>query len=375
MMKVCFIVNELNFFLSHRLDLALELKKYHEIELITDTKNCAQGLIDELELQGIKIIHLNQRSGKCSIVGFVKYLSRLKKILLFRKPDSILLVTIELSFIGSLIAQFRTIGKLIFVISGLGEFRKPQRLREKIIWKIFKFSTLLLNFQKKDHKFIFQNNDDKTRFLISNISNEKNSYVIHGNGIRLDRFKRGLTDNKIKPSFLFAARLLVSKGIIEYFKTSIKLKKKYPELNFSIAGSYNPKNNDSISKKIMDLIKNSKEINFLGEIKHDSMHKIYASHSIFVLPSYGEGLPRSAIEAACMNMPLVMTDVAGCKECIEDKKNGFLISLKDNVSLFQAMEKFILNPDLICAMGKKSNEIAKNKFSIEKIANDYRKII
>ena len=96
---------------------------------------------------------------------------------------------------------------------------------------------------------------------------------------------------------------------------------------------------------------------------------------IFVLPSYGEGLPKAALEAAASGMPLILSDVSGCKECLDDKKNGLLIKSKDVQSLVTAMEWMILNQQQISLMGQVSREIIEKKFSINEIYYAYKNLI
>ena len=96
---------------------------------------------------------------------------------------------------------------------------------------------------------------------------------------------------------------------------------------------------------------------------------------IFVLPSYGEGLPKAALEAAALGMPLILSNVSGCKECVEDKKNGLLIKSQDVESLITAMKWIILNQDQISTMSQFSREIIERKFSINEIFYSYKNLI
>ena len=89
--------------------------------------------------------------------------------------------------------------------------------------------------------------------------------------------------------------------------------------------------------------------------------------SVFVLPSYREGCPRSTLEAMAMQRPIITTDVPGCRQTVVHGKNGFLVPPKDPIALADAMEKFIKNPELIESMGQASRKIAEEKFDIHKV--------
>jgi len=105
------------------------------------------------------------------------------------------------------------------------------------------------------------------------------------------------------------------------------------------------------------------------------MEECFHGNNIFVLPSEREGLPKAAVEAASTGMPLILSDVPGCQECVIDGETGKLISYKDQTELYDAMESFILDASLISTMGKKSAEFAKKKFSLEVIEGQYLNII
>ena len=95
--------------------------------------------------------------------------------------------------------------------------------------------------------------------------------------------------------------------------------------------------------------------NFLpASLIFPSVRPFLANSSVFVLPSYYEGTPRTSLEAMATGRAILTTDVAGCRETVIEGKNGLLVPLKDVNALAEAMEWFIVNPDLILTMGKAS---------------------
>ena len=99
------------------------------------------------------------------------------------------------------------------------------------------------------------------------------------------------------------------------------------------------------------------------------MYSLYQKYDVFVLPSYREGLSTVALEAAANGMPLIISDVPGCTECINN--NGFLIQPRDAIDLAKKMELFILNPNLVKDFSQKSNDHIKLNYSTKKLAQDY----
>lgn len=90
-----------------------------------------------------------------------------------------------------------------------------------------------------------------------------------------------------------------------------------------------------------------------------------ADCSVYVLPSYREGTPRTVLEAMSMGRAIISTDAPGCRETVVDGDNGFLVPVKDAEALANAMLKFIEQPELITTMGKRSRKIAEQKYDVE----------
>ena len=153
------------------------------------------------------------------------------------------------------------------------------------------------------------------------------------------------------------------------------LQKKYPDIKFHIAGKYDPSNPDSISEKEFKAIQDSKYIKYKGFIDIKIMRDCLYKSSVLVLPSYGEGLPKIALEASATGLPLILSDVRGCRDCIIDRKNGLLIKAQNSTDLKNAMEKFINQKELINIYGKFSSEVVKKNFSIDIISQKFLKII
>lgn len=107
-------------------------------------------------------------------------------------------------------------------------------------------------------------------------------------------------------------------------------------------------------------------IDYLGKL--DDVRPAITASSVYALPSYyGEGTPRTVLEAMAMGRPVVTTDAPGCRETVREGENGFLVPVKDVKALACAMERFILRPELIEKMGRRSREIAVEKYDVHKV--------
>ena len=109
--------------------------------------------------------------------------------------------------------------------------------------------------------------------------------------------------------------------------------------------------------------------------EHPDVRLFYKQCSVYVLPSYREGVPRTTMEAMAMGRPVITTDAPGCRETVVDGKTGFFIPTGDSKALADAMEKFIENPELISKMGKESYNFCKENFDVRKINKDMIKYL
>ncbi|MDC1013729.1 glycosyltransferase [Gammaproteobacteria bacterium] len=370
-MKVCFVITSFSFFISHRHELLKELALKHNIFLVTDLSGVSTASIQEIEDQNIQLIHLPKRK-KLTFKYFFKYLNGLKDAIQNIGPDCVFLVTLELTIYGAIISRlYNSKCKWNFIISGIGPFYNTPNLR----YKLFK-SILAINIKfvidKNKSMFIFQNPDNLQLFIQNGLIKKINSTIIFGNGINI--LENNLVDyNTVQPRFCFVGRLAKSKGIVEFITASKMINQTYPDIEFLVAGEYHIGAEDYCSVEFYNSIKKLSHIKFHSHLDHSQVSKIYKNGDVFVLPSYGEGLPKAALEAASLSLPLILSDVPGCRECIDN--NGILVEYKNPESLKQAMEVFINKPQLINTLGKKSLDICNRKFSIEKIVNDFNKLI
>ena len=161
-------------------------------------------------------------------------------------------------------------------------------------------------------------------------------------------------------TFLLAARLLREKGILVYVGAARLVKAKHPSTRFVLFGAFDV-NPTSLTKRELQAWVSEQLIEWRG---HVDVKPWLKQTSVFVWPSYPEGLPRSTQEA--MARPTITTDVPRCRETVTDQVNGLLIPARNVEALAQAMLKFIDNPTLIDQMGQKSRHIARLRFGGKK---------
>jgi glycosyltransferase involved in cell wall biosynthesis len=160
------------------------------------------------------------------------------------------------------------------------------------------------------------------------------------------------------------ARLLREKGIVEYARAAMIIKKKHPDTRFILLGGLDT-NPGALSRDQVEQWAAAGILEWPGHVSDVS--RWLAQTSVYVLPSYREGVPRSTQEAMAMARPVITTDVPGCRETVIDGENGFMVPVRNADALAAAMERFIMQPDLIEKMGQASRSIAEERFDVHKI--------
>jgi len=354
--KLVFFVSTDRYFISHRLDLAIHaLNSNFDVFLITSItcKNYEKKIMDSK----IKVINIKLHRSGLNIFSELLFFIKLLKSLIKIKPDIIHNVALKPVIYGS-IASFLLRAKLtINAIAGTGiVFNKISKTSNLL--KLF--IKLILSFALKRGQVIVQNNNDK-EFVKKLGINLKNITLQNGVGVNLLKYKN---ENSLqeKPRILLASRLLWSKGIGDYIEAIKILNKKDRKFEFLLAGFSDEENPDHIKTEIINGWVDDKLINFLGWV--EDMPKLLSSIDVFCLPSYyGEGVPKSLIEATASSIPCITTDTAGCRDVVSNNNNGFLVAIKSPEEIASRIEEIVSNKDIYLKMSKKSRLIAEKKFN------------
>lgn len=293
----------------------------------------------------------------------VKTLFSLRKVLKEIRPDIVFSYTVKPIVYGSIAAHMAGVRRMYALISGLGYVFIGQTFKQRLLTQIVAF--LYRRGLKYNQVVFFQNPDDLHLFVSKSIVPKTvKPVLVNGSGVNIEKF--AFAPPKLSPvTFLLIARLIKDKGILEYVESARLLKQKYPAAKFQLLGPLDI-NPAAITQEQLERWTKEGIIEYLG--KTNDVRPYIADASVFVLPSfYREGTPRSVLEAMSMGRPIITTDAPGCRETVIDGKNGFLVPVKDVDALKSAMEKFILEPDLISRMGKQSRVIAEEKYDVRKV--------
>ncbi|WP_350655963.1 glycosyltransferase family 4 protein [Psychrobacter sp. S1-30-MNA-CIBAN-0213] len=280
------------------------------------------------------------------------------------KPDYMMGYTIKPVIYGTLAAWLARVPKRFALITGLGfAFTGEDDNKRKRVRAVAQ--GLYRSALRHCQVVFFQNHDDEALFRQLNIvSSKTRTCVVSGSGVDVEEFDVVPFDTQKPLRFLLIARLLGDKGVREYNQAAQQVKKLYPEVQFDLVGGLDA-NPTSITQAELDEWIKADTVNFLGRL-NDVRPAIQAS-SVYVLPSYREGTPRTVLEAMAMGRAIITTDAPGCRETVVDGDNGFLVPVKDVDALAQAMLRFIEQPALIAQMGRRARIIAEEKYDVHKV--------
>lgn len=293
-------------------------------------------------------------------------LLHLKQVLYRIKPDVVLSYTFKPVVYGSMAARMAWVGhkKRVFgMITGLGyAFTEDKGLKRRILFNIAK--GMYRSGLRSCDGIIFQNPDDESFFRqLGVVPDHAATTVVGGSGVDLEHYS--VAPLPEKPVFLCLSRLVRSKGVGLFAQAAARLKERYPEAVFRVAGPME-EGGDAVTANEVAEWKKQGALEILDAV--DDVRPLIAGASAFVLPSYyREGTPRSILEAMSMGRAVITSDAPGCRETVKEGENGFLTPLKDVDALTAAMEKLIVDPALIASMGEASRTIAEEKFDVDKV--------
>tara|TARA_Y100000741_G_scaffold353651_1_gene327095 strand:- start:663 stop:1805 length:1143 start_codon:yes stop_codon:yes gene_type:complete len=364
---ILFVVNDFEFFKTHRLGLIEFLKeKGKSIAVVTDLKNASTFDLKRMDDNNIVLINFNFDRASINPILNSYYLFKLFRLLLKINPKKLSLISAKPAVLGGLCSLFLRFETVFISITGLGYAFISTSTKARIIRKII-FGIYRIIFIKNNIRVIFQNVDDEEEFIREGLVNKNKSIIIKGNGIDTNLYRRNNYPKKL--TFLFASRLLIDKGIREFIESSEKINS--DNVEFKVAGEIDSINPNSLSEDEFSNLKKSENIQYLGRVEYEKMPELFNSSSVFVLPSYREGLPQVALEAASCGMPLILNNVTGCKDCVIENENGFLTTKGDTLDLINKMNRFIQDPSLIQSMGNSSRDLIIKNFSKELIYKQF----
>lgn len=343
------------------------IKSGYDVTAVASNANDEE--IKKIKDLGANYINLDLDTNLVNIYSDIKYFFNLIKIIRELKPKIILSYTMKPIVYTGLALFFSKRTVYMPLITGLGNiFNTKKFFRLPLKYILIFLCKISL---KKARVIIFQNKDNLESFKNLKIAQSAEYQIIEGSGVDIDYFEKADFREK-KFSFLLISRLILDKGVVEYIEAAKKIKAKFSNVEFLLAGPEDHSNN-SVDFNYVQKSCDQKIIKYLGFLS-DVRPIIRASH-VYVLPSYHEGLPRSILEAMSMGRPIITTLVPGCKETVINNINGFLVPKANVGALVERMAWFINNKKYVKKMGNESRNLVEQKFSNKIINFNFIKLI
>lgn len=367
--KILFLVNDLSFFISHRLLIAETVfhKGYNVIIGYGETGGADPFL---LQNKGFKINSVFMQRGGLNLLNEFKTLFSIWKLFKKEKPEIVHLITIKPYLYGGIISQLLKIPSVVSSVSGLGTLFTSKNFKS-IFLQFLLYPVYKLAFNHHNQKVIVQNLDDLKVLVNLGYLKLSKSKLIKGSGVNLDNFTK-LKEKGTVAIICFAGRLIREKGVYEFISAARLLRQKNINARFLLAGSLDNKNPSSLSQMDLERIKDEGYVEVL-EYQKD-IRDLYEKSHIVCLPSYREGFPKALMEAAAAGRAVVTTDVPGCRDAIVPNKTGLIVPIKDAEKLASALQWLIEHSKERVAMGKAGRIFAEREFSIEKIVSEHLEI-
>ena len=369
--KIVFLSNHAAFFCSHRINLFFEAKKrgfdFHLIFGAGSSKIMEINAIKKIKKLKIQHSMYNFNANYNFIKNFISLIKIFFFIIRYR-PNILHSASPIANFFATIIALFYYKTKLILSVSGMGYlYTANLSIIEKSKKKLFEF--FFINFLRKINckAIIVQNKDDYIYFKKILKLNFNNIFLIKGGSGVDPRYFKKIKIIKNNRNVLMLSRIVRSKGVREYLEAAKILKKKYPDWNFNLVGPIDYSTPDKIDLNYFNYFLRNKIINYLGFAK-DSL-RFYKNAEIFCLPSYREGMPKTVLEASAVGLPIITTNVAGCKESIVVTKNGLLCKTKNYKDLSNKIEILIKDKKLRNKMKVFSKTYAYKYYKINKVTD------
>lgn len=376
-MKIIYLINHSAFFVSHRLDLYLQTKKKLNADCQLIVGEGASKVMEEnamkiLKKKKISYFKTYLTSSKKNFFKDVLGIYQVYKFCKKFKPDIIHSATPKFNFVGAILSIFLNIKLYVCSISGMGYLYTSKNLSffDVILKKINYLFFFFLNLNKK--KIIITQNVSDYNFFVKKFS-KKFCELIPSSGINIKNYNFSI---KKKNKVILPARLLKDKGVEEFIIAASILKKKFPKWSFELIGASDYDNPSNINLlKFKKLIANKDVV--LKQYQN-LPKKIYNEASIVCLPSHREGFSKVILEAGILKIPIVASDIPGCKQGIINNKTGMLFKCKNINDLVKKLEYLIINKKKRHCIGENAHRFIKKNFLTEiinkKIINIYKSI-
>lgn len=363
-MKICVLHSNADYLVGLRLPLLMALQA-RGLEVCALAPNMDSRHIRLLGAEGIVAEACPLAPTGLNPMTDISNSLRLSRILKRLSPDILLTNTIKPVIFGSIAGAIAGIRSRNALVSGLGYAFTDDGRRFNVKKQLIRLISAILYAVacRLNRRVIFQNQDDLEYFVSRRICPAGRAVMVPGSGIDLDKFE--FRESTIgDPIFVMVSRLLAEKGVREFLSAARAVKSRHPTTKFLLVGggAGNPSavGTQEVQRAVEDGV-----LEWAGDV--DDVRPWLGKATVFVLPSYREGLPRSTLEAMATGLAVITTDVPGCRETVVQGLTGLIVPARDSLVLADAMLQFVARPEMARSMGRHGRRLAENRFDVTQI--------
>jgi len=332
--------------------------------------------VDQVEARGVRHLALDSSTRRFDLRADVRTAREFWRVLRTERPDVLHTHTPKPSFYGRVLGRLAGVPAVVNTVHGLYANEDDPILHRTLV-----YAAEFVGGHCSDAELVHNPEDAAVmeRFHLAP------SNHIHrlGSGVDLARFSGvppevrrrlrgewGVADGEVLVGTV--ARLVAEKGIPELLEAM----RGVSGARLVVVGGPDPDKPDAIPQGVLDEATAAGVI--LAGFRPDVEH-VYAALDVFVLPSHREGFPRSAMEAAAAGLPIVATDIRGCRQVVKDGDNGLLVPVRSVPRLRTAIQRLVDDGDQRARMGDRSRVRAAEEFDeravVERVLNCYEETL
>jgi len=369
-----FLVTEDWYFASHRLPLARAASAAgYRVVVAARVRDHAAVI----RAAGAEVVPLAWRRSGNSPVSHARALAEIIRTYREVSPDLVHHVALKAVVFGSIAARWTGVAARVNALAGLGFVFSSPSLRARLLRPMLRHA-LRLVLRGEHHRVIVQNREDREVIIAAHLARAGQVRLIRGAGVDLAEYAGPVTRTESPPIVVLVARLLWDKGVGDFVGAAGLLRTRGVTARFVLVGEPDPDNPGAVPLDQLRAWQADGLVEWWGQRK--DVPAILASAAVFCLPTrYGEGIPKSLLEAAAAGLALVATDAPGSRELIRDGENGLLTPPGDVTALAAAVERLLLQPALRERLGAAARETVARGFSVEQVCREtlavYREVL